>query len=61
MLNPRAPPGGEEPINVPDPRAEHIDFSRECKRCQVECDYCKGWRPFYQPEGGDPISASRKE
>lgn len=48
MLNPRAPPEDEKPINVPDPRADTIDWTKECKRCQQECDFCKGWRELIQ-------------
>lgn len=53
MLEPRAPPP-EQPINVPDERADRIDFREPCKRCQVECSFCAGWRPLYEQEGGDP-------
>jgi hypothetical protein len=50
MLEPRAPPS-EQPVNVPDERADKIDFREPCKRCQVECDYCKGWKELFAPEG----------
>lgn len=48
MQEPRAPPANEQPVNVPDTRAFEIDWRRECKRCQQECDYCKGWRELIQ-------------
>jgi hypothetical protein len=44
----RAPPADEKPINVPDPRADTIDWTKECKRCQAECDFCKGWRELIE-------------
>lgn len=59
MLKQRAPPA-EDAINVPDPRAEGIDWSRACKRCQRECDWCRGWRGLYEQEGGAPVSPAGK-
>ncbi len=57
MLDTRAPKP-EQPVNVPDGRAEHMDWREPCKRCQVECDYCLGWRPLYDQEGANAGDAT---
>lgn len=54
----RAPP--DQAINIPDAKALTIDFSEPCQRCQVECDYCRGWRELFYPEGGDSSLGSTK-
>lgn len=34
--------------NMPPPMTQNRarDFTKPCERCEVECDYCIGWKDF---------------